>query len=169
MKAGTMTALVAAAVACPAVLCAAPPADERPAPAREALRVKPTGPIAVDYHLAASPALGMPLEIGVTARVVADVTGVTIGASAIAERRVVVTPPVLVAAGDGVYAWTITVVPLAAGAGYLSVIVSGNVDGLQQARSVTVPLRTAAAAGPVPAADDEGEERVIALPAQESP
>ena len=51
----------------------------------------------------------------------------------------------LVAAGDGVYAWTITVVPLTAEAGYLTVIVSGDIDGVAQARSVTVSLRSTAA------------------------
>ena len=35
--------------------------------------------------------------------------------------------------------------PLAADAGYLSVIVSGSIDGVAQARSVTLSLRSAAA------------------------
>ena len=80
-----------------------------------------------------------------------------------------VTAPALVTTGEGVYGWTITVVPLAADAGYLSVIVAGVVDGVAQARSITVPLRSADAAGPVPAASSGGREALIALPVQESP
>jgi hypothetical protein len=169
MRANALTALVAAALAWPTLVGAAPPAAERTAPAREALRVKPTGPIAVDYRLAAAPALGVPLEIIVTARVEADVNGVSLAANATSPSGVLVAAPVLVTSGDGVYSWSITVVPLAADAGYLNVIVAGEVDGLPQARSVTVPLRGAAKAGAAPDTAGEGGERLIALPAQESP
>ncbi len=66
------------------------------------------------------------------------------------------------------YSWQITVVPLAAEAGYLSVIVSGTIDGVDQARSVTISLRSAAPAdAPAPVAG--GGETLIALPVQESP
>ncbi|HEY3518944.1 MAG TPA: hypothetical protein VGL98_17980, partial [Gammaproteobacteria bacterium] len=65
--------------------------------------------------------------------------------------------------------WKITVVPLAAEAGYLSLIVAGRVDGVAQARGVTVPLRSAAAGGPAPAAEAAGPEALIALPVQETP
>jgi hypothetical protein len=160
--------LAAAALAWPALVGAAPPPAERTAPASEALRVKPTGPIAVEYRLQ-EPALGVPLEIAVTARVEADVNGVTIEANASSPSSVIVAAPVLVSASDGVYTFRITVVPLAADAGYLSVIVAGQVDGLHQARSVTIPLRGTSSVGAVPEAADDGAERVIALPAQESP
>ena len=168
MRARAVTALVAAALAWPSLVGAAPPAAERSTTARESLRVKPTGPIAVDYRLATAAAPGVPLEIAVTARVEADVSGVTIEANASSPGAVLVAAPVLVTAGDGVYSWSITVVPLAAEPGYLSVIVTGQVEGLHQARSVTVPLRSAADAATTPAADGGGE-RLIALPVQESP
>jgi hypothetical protein len=162
--------IAAAVLAWPALAGAAPPPADRTAPASEALRVKPTGPIAVDYRLAQEPALGVPLEIAVTARVDGDVSGVTIDANASSPGSVLVSAPLPITAGDdGVYSWSITVVPLATDAGYLSVIVTGQVDGLHQARSVTVPLRGTSPAGAAPDAADDGAERVIALPAQESP
>jgi hypothetical protein len=168
MSKRTVGALLAAALAWTAFAAAAPRDSERAAPERFDVRVKPTGPIGVEYRVAAQPAVGVPLEIAVTARVQADVRRVTIEANPTAARAVLVTPPALVTAGEGVYSWTVTVVPLVAEAGYLSVIVAGDVDGVAQARSVTVPLRSADARGARPTATD-GPEALIALPVQESP
>lgn len=163
------TLLLAAILAWPSLVAAAPPAAERATPARLRLPVKPTGPIAVEYTLAAAPAVGVPLEIAVKARVEADVKGLAIEANPSAPRAVLVSAPELVTAADGVYSWTIRVVPLSADAGYLSVIVAGRVDGVAQARGVTVSLHGAGAAGPAPAAEAAGREALIALPAQETP
>ena len=168
MRAQAATALFAAVVAWPALVGAAPPAEQR-APMNAEYPVKPTGPIAVEYRLAAPPAVGVPLEIAVTARVQAAASSLAIEANASAPRAVLVTAPQLDAAGDGVYSWTITVVPLAAEAGYLSVIVAGDVDGMAQARSVTVSLRSSAGTGPAAAAGAARGEALIALPVQESP
>jgi hypothetical protein len=60
-------------------------------------------------------------------------------------------------------------VPLAPEAGYLSVIVSAEVDGTQQAQSLTISLRSMSAGGPEPVAVRAGAETLIALPVQESP
>ena len=49
------------------------------------------------------------------------------------------------------------------------VIVEGTVDGLAQARNVTVALRSAAVPEPQPAAAAPNREILIALPVQESP
>jgi hypothetical protein len=160
--------LVAAVLGGALPAAGAPPAAERAAPALPDLRVKPTGPIAVEYHVPAPPAVGVPLEIAVKARVEPDVQGLAIEANASAPRAVLVTAPELVTAGDGVYSWTITVVPLAAEAGYLSIIVAGRVDGVAQARGVTVPLH-GAAPRPARAAGAPGREALIALPVQETP
>ena len=85
-------------------------------------------------------------------------------------RAVLVTEPEAVVAGaDGLYSWTITVVPLAADAGYLSVVVSGQVEGLAQARSVTIPLASGAAESAAPLPQPADGEALIALPVQESP
>jgi len=168
MRTRAATILVAAVLAAPSFVRAAPPPGER-APARAELPGKPTGPIAVEYRLAAQPEVGVPLAIDVTARVEAAVSNLSLEANASIPRAVLVTTPELGAAGDGVYSWRITVVPLAAEAGYLSVIVAGNVDGLPQASTVTVSLRGAGAAGPAPAAVSAAGEALIALPVQESP
>ena len=167
MKASTL--LILAALAWPTLVAAAPPADERATPTPLRIPVKPTGPIAVEYTLAAGPAVGVPLEIAVTARVEADVKGLAIEANPSAPQAVLVTAPELVTAADGVYSWTITVVPLTAEAGYLSVIVAGRVDGVPQARGVTVSLHGAQPHGPAPAPEAAGREALIALPAQETP
>ena len=164
-----ITTFIAALLAWPSLGLAAPRASERSAPAAVHLPAKPTGPIAVEYRVAAPPAVGAPLEIEVSARVEPDVKGLTIEANASAPRAVLLTPPTVVTAGDGVFAWKITVVPLAAEAGYLSVIVAGRVDGVAQARAVTVPLRSVAAAPPTAAAKAAGPEALIALPVEETP
>ena len=169
MRARPVTALIAAILAWPSLGSAAPRAAERSSPAAAHLPAKPTGPIVVEYRVGAAPTIGVPLEIEVSARVEPDVKGLTIEANASAPHAVLVTPPAVVTAGDGVFAWKITVVPLAAEAGYLSVIVAGLVDGVAQARGVTVPLRGVAARGPTPAAEAVGPEALIALPAQETP
>jgi hypothetical protein len=161
----TLAALLAWAL--PAA--AAPPESEGGAPAPRYLPVKPTGPIAVEYRVPAPPVVGVPLTIEIRARVEADVDGLALEASASAPRALLTTEPELVTAERGVYVWTITVVPLAAAAGYLNVIVAGRVDGVAQARGVTVPLRGAGAAGHAPAAEAAGREALIALPVQETP
>jgi hypothetical protein len=169
MRAPTATLLILGVLALPSLVAAAPPADERATPAPLRLPVKPTGPIAVEYTLAGAPAVGVPLEIAVKARVEADVKGLAIEANPSAPQAVLVTAPELVTSANGVYSWTITVVPLTAEAGYLSVIVAGRVDGVAQARGVTVSLRGARAQGLAPAADAAGREALIALPVQETP
>lgn len=157
-------------------LCAACPTMGRSAPTVEklvrtavALPSKPTGPIAADYRLSARPEVGVPLEIAVTARVELKVTGVGIEATATAPSAVLVATPVLERSEEGVYEWTITVVPLTADAGYLSIVISGSSEGTPQARAVTVSLRgkdESDAEAPVIAGRGE---RLIALPVQESP
>ena len=169
MRTLTATGLIAATLAWSSLGSAAPRAADRSTPAVAHLPAKPTGPIAVEYRVAATPVVGVPLEIEVSARVEPDVKGLTIEANASAPRAVLVTPPSVVTAGDGVYAWRLTVVPLATEAGYLSIIVAGRVDGVAQARGVTVPLRVAAAGGPAAAREVAGPEALIALPVQETP
>jgi len=167
MTARAATVLILGALAWPMQGAAAPPASEGSAPMVPYFPAKPTGPIGVEYTLAAAPAVGVPLEIEIKARVEAEVKGLAIEANASAPRAVLVTAPQLVTAADGVYSWTITVVPLRTEAGYLSVIVAGRVDGVAQARAVTVPLH--GVQGPAPVVEPAGREALIALPAQETP
>jgi hypothetical protein len=169
MKAVTAMTVVAAILGCALSAAAAPPESERAAPALRDRPVKPTGPIAVEYDVPTPPAVGVPLKIDVKARVEPDVNGLTIEASASAPRALLITAPELVTATNGVYVWTITVVPLAAEAGYLNVIVAGRIDGVPQARGITVPLHGAPGEGPAPVAAAQGREALIALPVHETP
>jgi len=168
MKRRLTTALVAVLLAWPLLAGAAPRAVGTPPPARAERPDKPTGPIVVEHRFAAEPAVGVPLKIAVTARVEGDVGRLSIEANATEPRAVLVSPPVLVAVGGGVYSWEVTVVPLAADAGYLSVIVSGSIDGVAQARSVTIAVRSAVPAEAAAVTIADGET-LIALPVQESP
>jgi hypothetical protein len=162
--------LVFAALAWPFSMHAAPPPAEGDRPeARIELPGKPTGPIVVEHSEPAEPAVGIPLAFSITARVEGAVGALRIEANASSPRAVLVTPPLLTSVADGVYAWTITVVPLTADAGYLTVIVSGNIDGVAQARSVTLSLRSAAAPDAVSSAALTDGETLIALPVRESP
>jgi hypothetical protein len=168
MKQRLAIGLVAVSLAWPSLTGAAPRAVGDPPPARVERPDKPTGPIVVEHLFAADPAVGVPLKIAVTARVEGDVGRLSIEATATEPRAVLVSPPVLLAVGAGVYSWEVTVVPLAADAGYLSVIVSGLIDGVAQARSVTIALRSAVPAEAAAVTVAEGET-LIALPVQESP
>jgi hypothetical protein len=155
-------------LACPWHLFAAPRSVERAATSHAEFPGKPTGPIVVAHRRAAEPSVGVPLEIAITARVDGSVAGLRIEASATVPSAVLVTQPTLVAAGESVYSWEITVVPLVADAGYLSVVVSGTIDGVEQARSIAIPLRSTGAHA-APAAVARGGETLIALPVQETP
>jgi hypothetical protein len=169
MTRGTVAAVVVVVLAWPWLAAAAPPSHAHGAEVRAERPGKPTGPIAVEYRLAGDPAIGVPLEIAVMARVDAEIGVLRIEAGASSPGAALVAPPLLTSVVDGVYSWALTVVPLADDAGYVSVIVAGNVDGVAQARNVTISLRSAPAQGSVPAVRAVGGETRIALPVQESP
>ena len=169
MRRWTIATVILAALAWPLLSGAEPPIEARQTRLRAELPGKPTGPIAVEHRVLGEPVVGIPLAIAVTARVEADVGALRIEASASSPRAALVTPPLLTSVTDGVYAWTITVVPLATDAGYLSVIVSGNIDGVAQARSVTISVRSTAARDAAPSTAAIQGETLIALPVQESP
>jgi hypothetical protein len=166
MRRRTATALVVVTLAWPLLGGAAPPVDERARPVHAEFPGKPTGPIVVNHRFGAAPMVGVPLKIEITARAEGVVGGLGIEVNATVPNAVLVTPPVLTAADEGVYSWEITVVPLAAEAGYLSVTVAGMLDGAPQARSVTISLRSAA--GEAATVEAAASETLIALPAQES-
>jgi len=168
MSRATATAVVAALLAWPLLIEAAPRTVGSAARERAERPGKPTGPIMVEHRLAAEPAVGVALKIAITARVEGDVGRLSIEATATEPRAALVAPPLLVAVAAGVYSWEITVVPLVAEASYLSVIVSGLIDGVAQARSVTIALRSSAVPQAARATIAE-DERLIALPVEESP
>ena len=80
-----------------------------------------------------------------------------------------VTVPTLAASEAGQYSWRVTVVPLATEAGYLNVIVAGDVEGVAQASAVTISLRSAGDAAPAAAEPAAQPEALIALPVLETP
>lgn len=156
---GAMAVLLAQAAA------AAPPEAVRPA-VHAARPSKPTGPIAVEHRTAATPQVGVPLTISVTARVAAA-AALTLDATASRPDALLVGTAVLVSEEAGRFEWVLTVVPLALDAGFVNVVVAGTIDGVAQAHSVAIPLRVApepAGSAPTPAAG----EALIALPVDES-
>jgi len=157
-----VVALPIAAVAAPRTL------GESARAAHFELPGKPTGPIAVDYRLTAVPAVGVPLAIAITARADGETAGLRLETSASQPRDVLLAVPTAVAARDGAHAWELTVVPLAPDAGYLTVVVTGEIDGVSQARTVTIALR-GSEAPPAAAAALGGGETLIALPVLETP
>jgi hypothetical protein len=160
--------VVVAAIGWPLFGNAAPHASDSASPVRVELPGKPTGPIAVEHRLAGEPMVGVPLKIALTARVAGTVGRLSIEATATTPRAALVSAPLLVAVEGDAYAWELTVVPLAADAGYLSVIVSGTIDGVEQARSVTIALRSTVLAEALDVTIADGEA-LIELPVQESP
>lgn len=137
---------MAAVIAC---VCAAAAAAPRGAADGWSTRSpgKPTAPIAIEFALAAEPAPGALLDISIEASAPSDVTDLALDARADDGRALLVAAQTPVAGKRG--AWTVTVVPLAAGTSYLNVTVQGTLGTDTQTRSVAIPVRaggTAAAA-----------------------
>jgi hypothetical protein len=105
----------------------------------------------------------------ITARVDGETAGLRLETSASEPRDVLLAVPTVIAAPDGAQAWELTVVPLAQDAGYLTVVVMGEIDGVSQARTVTIALRGSEAPPAVAAREGAGEETLIALPVLETP
>jgi hypothetical protein len=164
MTMGAIAVGVLAGVLAGGVAAAAPREAERPASAVERPS-KPVGPIAVEYRIAGQPTVGVPLSIAVSARA-AGGEALAIEAAPSDARALQVGAPVPVATSAGGFEWTIAVVPFAADAGFVNVLVTATIDGVAQARSIAIPVRTAAhAAGEEPRT--EGGEPLIALPVEE--
>ncbi len=130
---------------------------------------KPSGPIDVAYAAGAAPRVGQPVEIEITARAAA--------AEGLALEVVVPKGGTLAIAGQSAGTaladgrrWVVTVVPLAADAAYLTVVVTGRIEGLLQSRSIVVPIRTvpdAQAVSEQRTAVTAHGERLILLPVEE--
>lgn len=161
----TLTLLL---VALPIAAVAAPRTLDESVRAHFELPGKPTGPIAVEFRLTAVPAVGVPLTIAITARADGATASLWLETSASEPRDVLLAVPTAVAARDGAHAWELTVVPLAVDAGYLTVVVTGEIDGVSQSRAVTIALR-GSAAPPAAAAGQGAGETLIALPVLETP
>jgi hypothetical protein len=151
----------------PLTAVAAPQKDDSAARPLAELPGKPTGPIAVEHHLSAPLSVGASVVVTITARAEPAARGLALETTASRPSAVLATAPVLVASGAGMASWQLSVVPLEADAGYFNVIVTAEIDGITQARTVAVALRSAAA--PVATAKGDAEtETLIALPVEES-
>jgi hypothetical protein len=76
--------------------------------------------------------------------------------------------PVAIAAADD-WAWEVQVVPNSSGTARLDVLVIADGATGAQARSIVVPIGSAAPSSSAPVRVAENGERIVALPAQESP
>ena len=110
----------------------------------------------------------MPLAITINARVQGGAP-LRLEVTASDASSMLVTVPTLAASEAGQYSWRVTVVPLAAEAGYLNVIVAGDVEGVAQASAVTISLGSAPEAAPPAPASGAQPEALIALPVLETP
>jgi hypothetical protein len=129
---------------------------------------KPQPPISARYRLSAPPALGVPLVVTVTAHADASLGDLSIEVRAAGGASVPSPPRPVAAAQPGEYAWEIVVAPLSSPAGRLNVLVTGEGAAGARARSLSVPLRTGASPQSAVRVAPNGE-RLIALPAEESP
>jgi hypothetical protein len=136
---------------------------------------KPLPPIEFKYEFLGEPAVGQPLEIRVTSTIEAelDALNVTLSGSermqvpaAIARFRMART------AAGAPMTRTISVTPLASGTIYLDVLLQADIDGRQQSRAVTIPIRVGA---PSRQSESEGTvstdadgQRIISLPAEDN-
>ena len=169
------TALVAAGAlfvyACGAPLHVAESAP-RATQAQHSSPGKPTAAIAIHYELSATPDLGQPLEVRITARAAGTATDLSLEL-AFDDSLFVAGAPTAVAGADvNERAWIVAVTPLQEQAGYLTVTLSGLLDGQRQSRSVMIPIRTSGRKAEAQSTGvlkiDEFGETVIALPAQET-
>ena len=136
---------------------------------------KPLPPIDFKYELLGEPTVGQPLEIRVTSSVQAELGALNVALSG-SERMQV---PAAIArfrmartAQSVPMTRTISVTPLASGTLYLNVLLQADIDGRQQSRAVTIPIRVGAQSQPSETAgtlstDAEGEP-IISLPADEN-
>jgi hypothetical protein len=133
---------------------------------------KPTGPIAVDYRFAGSPVVGQAFDVSITARGPEAVV-LVLEASAADPASLFVVAQTSGFDRDGERTWVVTIVPLLPRQSYLDVLVTGDIDGVTQARNVVIPIRTERAGGAAAPAGEvavcSGGEKLILLPVDERP
>lgn len=140
---------------------AAPDSESQPVTARSAgiggsvtgtgpvFSPKPTAPIEISWQLAGTPVVGQALAIDVTVAGMAELAGAVLSLSA-DEALVILDPATAVslgtlAAGESVVQ-RLSVLPLESGTWHLGLSVTGAIGGRDQTRSVSIPIRLAAAA-----------------------
>jgi hypothetical protein len=151
-------------------------ANQRTKPALSAATSpgKPLPPIAFDYRILGTPVAGQPLEIEISTGVEAALADLNVVLSG--NERLLVPIEMarlrLAAAAAGQRATrTVRVTPVASGTVYLDVLLEAEIDGRQQSRAVTIPIRVGGDATPEPPAgtpstDAEGTP-IISLPGRD--
>ena len=149
---------------------AAAPLEPPAVAARRAVPPKPAGPIGVDVRLNAEPVLGVPVTVTITARA-ETISDLTLEARAADPGALAIGAASLPVDRGGARSWSLTVVPLRATGGYLSVVVAGQIDGVAEARSVVIPVRPAGSApevrAPAAAPAAGSRENLSVLPVEE--
>jgi hypothetical protein len=133
--------LAALAAAVPFVASAAPPCDQGAADAAP----KPTPPIAISHRLSGTPQVGQPVDVILSIAAEGDLTRVNVDFTARDPLAMIdpVGPLALgsLSAGEGTDV-SVTVLPLLDKTHYLSVTVTAVIDGVEQTRSIAIPIRT---------------------------
>lgn len=161
-----LVALSSLALALTASVAAAP--LEVPAVAVLQTPPKPSGPIDLRFRVANAALAGQLVDIEIVARA-ADVEAWRLETAVARSDELIVTSSAVAEELIDGRRWIVTVVPQAADTVYLTVVVTGRIDGLEQSRSVVVPIRTTAAAHAAPerAIEITEDERLILLPVEE--
>lgn len=135
---------------------------------------KPTAPISISHDWLQAPAVGrdlaLELEIG-SARALCGIRiAVTGGDGLVVDAASAVTRVASLAAGE-THTFEPRVLAADAGTHYLDVSVTAVVDGAEQTRSISIPVRLGSAAdtGDDAVRDARPGERVRSLPAEERP
>jgi hypothetical protein len=162
---------LAALVALAAAAAHSAPEGAATARAARAYPVKPAGPIALDYRMGGDVAVGVPVEITITATLGAATTEPVLEARGGDPEALFVGTPRRVGGAAGRAVFVLSVTPLASRPSYLDVVVSTEQDGMPQSRALVVPIRPAAAAAPRPprSSATAGGEALILLPVEEGP
>jgi hypothetical protein len=132
---------------------------------------KPSGPIAIKYEIAPTPALGRALEVAVTITSAVALDNVVVSFTAdesLAFNTAVTVQRVAHVASGAVYTTTFSVTPLALDVLDLAVTVAGESSGGHEVGTLLIPIRLAAQKSRSPAtlrADPAGQGLVHSLPA----
>jgi hypothetical protein len=146
-------------------------ASAAPPDAVRAIGGKPTGPIAIEYEITPTPALGRMLEVAVTITSAVALDNVVVsfaGDESLAFNTAMTVQRVAHVASGAAYTATFSVTPLVIDVLDLAVTVEGDSSAGHEVGTLLVPIRLAAQKARPPAtlrADPAGEGVVHSLPA----
>jgi hypothetical protein len=133
-------------LACLVLVSASVGAAPKPEQSTQSGTAKPTAPISISHRFSAPPAVGQPVEVILSISAPNGMTRANLSFSA--DDPLAMIDPVdglglaTLSAGEGTDV-AVTVLPLLDQTHYLSVTVSAIIDGVEQTRSVAVPIHLA--------------------------